>query len=141
MNELADRLAVTTPKGMDKMIKGLPKQAQAVVTTLQQQLSQATNKIQELEMDLKHGLTKSLHQDSTKLAIANLNDDTKRQDTHTNAFVKVEDTHTKAQTAISVAEIKEAGSMLNTHVEAAHNRVAAQDAFAAAEKAEKSAPA
>jgi hypothetical protein len=61
-------------------------------------------------------------------------------DTHTNAFTKVEDTHTRAQTAISVAEIREAGSMLNTTVEAAHNRVAAQDALEAAEKAEKSKP-
>jgi hypothetical protein len=137
MQELADRLAVTTPQGMDKMIKGLPKQAQAVVQTLQAQLKQAGDKIQELTMDLKHGLTKSLHQDATKLQIANLADDTKRQDTHSNTFTKVEDTHTKAHTSIAVAEIKAGAQLLNTHVEAAHNRAAAQDALRAAESAER----
>lgn len=137
MQELADRLAAKTPQGMEKLMKGLPKQAQAVVQTLSGQLQQATAKIQELEADLKYGLTKSMHQDSTKLQIANLNDDTKRQDTHTNAFTKVEDTHTRAHTSIAVAEIKAGAQLLNTHVEAAHNKEAAKDALAAAENAEK----
>lgn len=137
MQELADRLSVKTPEGMEKIVQGLPKQAQTVVKTMGAQLKAAQGKIQELEADLKHQLTKSLHQDATKLQIANLSDDTKRQDTHTNAFTKVEDTHTKAHTSIAVAEIKAGAQLLNTHVEAAHNKAAAKDALEAAETAEK----
>jgi hypothetical protein len=40
-DELADSLAVTTPDGMDKMLKNLPKQAQTIVQSLQAQLQQS----------------------------------------------------------------------------------------------------
>jgi hypothetical protein len=137
MQELADRLAAKTPQGLEKIVSSLPKQAQAVVKTMGAQLQAAQGKIQELEADLKHQLTKSLHQDATKLQIANLSDDTKRQDTHTNAFTKVEDTHTKAHTQIAVAEIRAGAQLLNSHVEAEHNKAAAEVALKAAESAEK----
>lgn len=137
-SDLADRLAVTTPQGMESMMQGLSKQGQTVVKTLGAQLQQAQAKIQELEADLKHGLTKTLHQDATKMHIEAMKDKRAEHDTATDAHVSYEDTHTRAQTAISVAEITQAGHMLNTNVEAAHNRVAAQDALEAAERVEKS---
>ena len=134
--EIANRLLPQSPEGMKKAMEVLPKQAQTIIQAMQQQLQAAGQHIQQLEADLKYGLTKTMHQDSTKMQIATLNDDTKRQDTHTNAFTKVEDTHTRAQTAINVAEINAGASLLNTHVEAKHNKEAAEITLKAAEKAE-----
>ena len=42
-----------------------------------------------------------------------------------------------AHVTLAKEEIAVGGELLNTHVEAAHNRVAAQDALEAAESAEK----
>ena len=140
MQELADRLSVTTPQGMDKMIQGLPKQAQAVVTTLQAQLKQAQAKIEEQEKDLKYGLTKTLHQEATKLQIANMTDQTKKEDVHSNTFTKVEDTHTRAHTAIAVAEIKAGADLMGKHQDAGYEAVARKETLEAADRAEKQNP-
>lgn len=136
MQELADRLAVTSPQGMDKMVKGLPKQAQAVVQTLQAQLKQAQSKIQEQEMDLKYGLTKTMHQEATKLQIEASRDQRAEKDTHTDTFTKLEDTHTKAHTAIAVAEIGAGATLIDTRLQAEHEKGLAKMTAEAAEKAE-----
>ncbi len=134
--EIADRMMPQSPQGMSKVLQELPKQAQNIIKAMQGQLTQLQQELADAQMDLKHGLTKSLHQDATKLSIETMKDKRAEKDTATDAGVKLEDTHTRAQTSISVAEIREAGGLLNTHVEAAHNRVAAQDALQAAQRVE-----
>jgi hypothetical protein len=137
-DEIADRLLPQSPEGMKKAMAELPKQAQAIVQSLQGQLQQAGQHIQQLEADLKYGLTKSLHEQATKLQIENLRDNRAEQDTHTDAFTKIEDTHTEAQTALSVAEINTGGKILQSHVTAAHDKEAAKALAANAEKVERS---
>jgi hypothetical protein len=116
-DELADRAAATTPAGMDKIMEGLPKQAQNIIGALQQQLQQKDSLIKEQALEIKyHGkvqaakveadLVKTEQNNDTKLRIASM-DNATRLDTE----------DTKASTARDVAEIHVAGQLLNTHVE------------------------
>jgi hypothetical protein len=136
-DDLADRLAVTTPQGMESMMEDLPKQAQTVVKSLQTQLQASQAKIQSLEADLKYGLTKTLHQEATKLQVENLRDHRAERDTRTDTFTKVEDTHTRARTAITVAEINAASKEIDTHVQGHYDAQARHDELEAAERAER----
>jgi hypothetical protein len=136
-DKIADRLVSENPEAMSEAIKQLPEQAQTIIQSMANQLKQAQQQIQTLEADLKHGLTKTLHQDATKLQIANLTDQRAEHDTHTDAMVKLEDTHTRAQTSMNVAEINQGGKILQTHVGAAHDREAAKELAKNAVKVEK----
>jgi Phage P22-like portal protein len=135
--DIADRLAPMTPQGLDKAIKSLPKQAQGIVTAMQQQLQQAQQTIQSLQLEIKYkGGIEQMRQgaetDRKKMELA-----TRVHDTNTKADTAREDTHVKAQASIAVAEIHEAGQMVNTHVEAAHNKELVKETAKAAEAAEK----
>jgi hypothetical protein len=136
-DKIADRLTATIPQAMQDAIKELPDQAQAIIQSLQGQVQALTQHTQALEADLKYGLTKTLHQEATKLQVEHLHDKRAEADTHTDAFTKIEDTHTRAQTALNVAEIQAGATLLNTHAEAAHNKEAAKELTKSAEKAEK----
>jgi hypothetical protein len=140
-DQLADRLVPLNADGMAQVIKELPEQAQSIIGSMQKQAQALQAKVQQLEADLKYGLTKSMHEQATKLQIENLRDQRAEADTHTDAFVRTEDTHTKAQTAIAVAEINKAGTLLDTHVKGRQDEAARKDELAAAERAEKAAPA
>lgn len=135
---LADRLMPKTPDAMQKVMDQLPKQAQNIVQSFVGQLNQATQKIAQLEADLKYGLTKTHTQESTKLQLAHMHDVRAEKDTETDARVRLEDTHVRATTAHNVAEIRAGAQLLNTNVEARHNKEAAAEALKAAESAERS---
>jgi len=113
--DLADRLAVTTPEGLQKAITGLPKQAQTIVNSLQSQLQEAQQQIEHLTADLKYGLTKVHVQDATRMAIERMKDVRAEKDTATDAQVRAFDTQTRSHTARDVAEINAAGHILQTH--------------------------
>ncbi len=128
-NDLADRLATTTPEGMEKAVQGLPKQGQAIVNALQAQLKEAQTAVQHLQLELKYktGIEHGwMHLEREK---AHMADTTKRFDTEI-----------KATKDIQVAEIKAGAELLNTHVEAKHNKEEAEIMLKAATKAEKSKP-
>lgn len=138
-NEIADRLLPQSPEGMKKVMEELPKQAQAIVQSMQQQMAAQAQHIQQLEADLKFGLTKSLHQDATKLQIENMKDVRAEKDTHTDAFTKLEDTHTRAQTSIAVAEINAGAKLIDSNQDRTHEKELVDITAKAAAKAEKSA--
>jgi Phage P22-like portal protein len=138
MEELADRVMPQTPEGMQKVMQDLPKRAQDVVKSAMAQLQAANQKIQQLEQDLKVGLTKTLHQDATKMAIEHLKDKRAEQDTNTDAQTKIFDTHVKSVTARDVAEINAASKLLDTHAKGGYDAEARKDELAAAKEAEKS---
>jgi Phage P22-like portal protein len=140
MQELADRIQAQTPEGMQKMLDELPKRAQDIVKTFFAQLQQANQKIQQLEQDLKTGLTKTLHQDATKMSIETMRDKRAEQDTHTDAAVRLHDAHIRSVTAHDVAEIQAGSKLLDTHAKGGYDAVARKDELAAAEKAEKNKP-
>lgn len=135
--ELADRLAPLTPQGLEKAIKSLPKEAQGIVTSMQQQLTQAQQTIQQLQLEVKYGVTKA------HLAAAAKVHDTeqwvKHEDrkTDVDAAVKVHDTKVKADTAIDVATIHAGATLIDTGMQASHERQLAKETAKAAEAAEK----
>lgn len=134
--EIANRLLPQSPEGMKKAMESLPKQAQTIVQALQQQLQQAGAHIQQLEADLKYGLTKNMHDNATKLQLGHMQDKRKEEDTHMNTSTKVFDTEFKGHTAVKVAEIGAGAQLLNAHVESEHEKEAAQLMLDAAAKAE-----
>jgi hypothetical protein len=137
-SDLADRMMPKTPDGMKKIMDQLPKQAQNIVQSFIGQLNQAQQKISQLEADLKYGLTKTMHQDSTKMSIETMKDKRAEKDTNTDSATKRFDTHVKSITARDVAEIKVGGEIMRDHVGAKYDEAARKDELKAAEKAEKS---
>src|SRR6185437_1412014 len=102
---LANRLAPLTPEGLKQTIEQLPKQAQGIVTAMQQQLQQAQQTIQHLQLEIKYkgGIAQMQEQAETQRHV--LTEQTKREDIRTESQTKAHDTHVKAQTSIAVAEI------------------------------------
>lgn len=135
--DIADRLMPQTPQGMDKAMKSLPKQAQSIVMALQQQLQEAQHVIQNLQLEIKYKAGIEQMRQGAETERERMRDETKRRDTDVRADTAREDTHVKAQTSIAVAEINQVGGLIDTHVEAAHNKELAEITAKAAEKAEK----
>jgi hypothetical protein len=150
-DELADSLAVTTPDGMDKIVKGLPKQAQTIVQSLQGQLQQKDQQIQQMGLELKYkgGIEQMKDQGQTRRTLIQTTG--KAHDTEKKAEVDLENAKMdfagwmnevaewrhqaliNRDTKLDVAEIQVAGSLMNTHAEAAHNERAADKAIKAGE--------
>lgn len=119
-DELADRLVVSNPQGMEKLMEGLPKQAQAIVGALQAQLQQKDQIIQQQALELKyHGTIEAarLEVASTK---AERDDKTKRYDIETDATTRRD-----------VAEIGAAAQLLNSQLESRTEEAAADRLIAA----------
>jgi len=135
--ELADRLIVQIPAELEKAIEGMSDRAKNIIRAQQQQITQIGQQLQAAQQDIKYGLTKTLHQEATKLQIEQSRDARAEKDTHTDTFTKLEDTHTRAHTAIAVAEIGAGAKLLDTHVKGGYDAKGREDEIAAAEKAEK----
>ena len=135
--EIADRMQAQIPGAMTDPNSDLPPKAQAVVAGLQAQLKQAQQHAMALELELKgkHGLEKMKQDGETERARMEIA--AKVHDTQLKAKTSMFDTHVKSVTARDVAEINQAGQMLNTHAEAEHNKEAAKELAKSAEKAEK----
>src|SRR5277367_5610517 len=114
-SDLADRMMPKTPEGMTKIMEQLPKQAQNIVQSFMGQLNQAQQKISQLEADLKFGLTKTMHQDSTKMSIETMKDKRAERDTNTDSATKRFDTHVKSVTARDVAEINAGAKLIDSN--------------------------
>jgi hypothetical protein len=136
-SDLADRLAPLTPQGLDKAIKALPKEAQGIVTAMQQQLQQAQQTIQQQALEIKYGVTKAHLAAEVKAHDTEVSAATKRHDTEVRAHTAMVDTHVKSQTAIDVATIKAGATLIDTGMQASHERQLAKETAKAAEAAEK----
>lgn len=116
-DELADRMAITNPEGMEKIVKGLPKQAQTIIQSLMSQQQQMQQVIQQQALEIKyHGEIKSADREAKiKIEAARIeaaNDKSVRDDK-----TKRYDTEVDATTRRDVAEIGAAAQLLNSHVE------------------------
>ena len=120
MDDIADRLEPQVPQGLQRIMQEVPKNIQPLVQGLMQQLTAANQKITALEADLKYGLTKTMHQDSTRLQIEHLKDVRAEKDTNADNATRRHDTHVKSMTARDVAEIQTAGKIMEHHVKAGH---------------------
>ena len=126
MDDVADRIQPQMPGQMEKIIEQLPASAKSIVTGLVNQMNQLMQKNQQLEADLKYGLTKTLHQDATKIQIEAMKDKRAETDTAADNATKRFDTHVRSITARDVAEIQVAGKLLDTHAAAGHAARAAE---------------
>jgi len=144
-DDLADRMMPMSEQGMKDKMESLPKDARGVVMSLYQNLQHAQQVIQALTAEKKArsdvaqmretGATERAHiAAQSKMQDTDKWTQVTREDALTKAHTALVDTHTKAHTSIAVAEIGAAGQMLNTHAEAAHNKEAARDLVAAADR-------
>lgn len=116
-DELADRLTITNPDGLEKVVEGLPKQAQTIVRSLMQQNQQMQQQMQMMALELKyHGDIKGADRDAkVKIEAAKIEsaNEKSRRDDATKRF----DAEIDATTRLNVAEIGAAAQLLNSHVE------------------------
>jgi hypothetical protein len=122
-SDLADRLAPTSPQGMSQAIGNLPKEAQAIVQSLQQQNQQLSTVVEHLKLELKYksNIEHGWQQVEREKTMA------KSHETQVKSETAITDTHVKAMTARDVAEINAAGRILDTHASAMHNEAAANE--------------
>jgi Phage P22-like portal protein len=148
-DEVADRLAVKNPEGMEKIVKGLPKQAQNIIGSLMQQNEQKDQQLQQMAQELKFKTGIETMKDEGQTKRAMIQATTKAHDTETRSQVdmanatmdfqgwlrEIAEWHEQALIASAtkkdVAEIQQAGSLLNTRVEAEANDRAADKAIKA----------
>ena len=109
MQELADRLAASTPDGLKKVMEGLSSRAKSLVQSLANENQQLKEQLQQLQADLKAGITKA------HLAAA-----TKAHDTNVMADTKRHDTETRAATALAVEEIRAGSKLVDSRLERGH---------------------
>lgn len=95
MQELADRLMVTNPEGLKKIMEGLSSRAKSIVQALANENATLKQQIQGLQTEVKFGITKA----------------------HMAAVVKAHDTETKADTALKVEEIRAAGKLIDSRAD------------------------
>ena len=103
MQELADRLMAANPEGLKKVMQGLSSRARAIVQSLFNQVQALQQQNQQLQQDLKAGITK-----------AHLAATVKAHDTEVSTAAKVHDTETRAETAIRVEEIRAGGKIIDS---------------------------
>lgn len=136
MDDMADRLVASNPAGLQKAIQELPKEAQGIVMSLQAQLQQAQQLIQQQAMEIKYKTNIEQGWQQVEREKIGTQAQTKLHDTSITAQTKVFDTHTKATAARDVAEINAGAKLLDTHVGGQYDREASRLALEAAEKAE-----
>jgi hypothetical protein len=118
-DDVADRLAPSTPEGMQQAVEGLPKQAKAIVGALQMQVQQLQQVTQQQALEIKYGVSKEeLKQKSESGRVAakiesennkaELQDKTKRHEIEVDSVTKRD-----------VAEIHAAAQLLNSQQESA----------------------
>jgi hypothetical protein len=125
-DDLADRLMPLNPQGMQKQMENLPHEAKGMVQALMIKSQQQDQVIQHLQLELKY---------KSQIETGWMKTELKKTEMQTH--VKAHDTDTRAQSAVDVAEIKEAGGLLKEHVSGKYEAEARKDELAAAEKAEK----
>jgi hypothetical protein len=135
-SDLADRLMPMTGPGMDKAVEGLPPEAKGIVLSMQHQMQQQTQMIQHLQLELKY----KTQIESGWMDVEREKTQAKTKDTLMSNQTRAHDTDTKGTVAIHVAEITQAGKLLDTHVQGGYDKAARADELAAAKAAENSNP-
>jgi Phage P22-like portal protein len=109
MQELADRLAANTPEGLKKVLEGLSSRAKSLVTSLSNDNAQLKQQLQQLQTDLKYGLSKQQLIEATKV-----------HDSQVAATTKTHDTITRADTEHAMEVLRMAGKMIDSGAARGH---------------------
>jgi hypothetical protein len=136
-DDLADRLMPLNQQGLQKAVEGLPKQAQGIVTALMGQNQQLQQTVQQLQLEVKYGITKAHLAATTKAHDTEMRTQTTREDVATRAQTELEKAHIDRQTKLDVAEISAAGKLLDTHVHGRQEESAREHELKVAKAAEK----
>jgi hypothetical protein len=118
--EVADRIAATTPGAMEEIMEGLPKQAQTIIGALQSQLQEKDQLIQQQMLEIKYGQSKEQMRIAGTLEKADKDNSTKLQLAGVDTATKLEIEDSKATTARDVAEIHAGAQLLNSQAESRH---------------------
>jgi hypothetical protein len=115
MDEMADRLAVKTPEGMEKALEGMAPQAKAIVISLQQQVQQLQKVNQDQALELKY---------KTKIEAAKIESSNNQaeQTDRTKRYIA----ELQSMDKRDVAEIGAAAQLLNSKMESDEEEAAAQ---------------
>jgi len=108
MQELADRLMASNPEGLQKIMEGLSSRARSIVQSLANENAALKQQLQQVQDDLKHGITK-----------AHMAAVVKAHDTELSSQTKIHDTETRSGTAIAVEEIRAAGKIIDSRIDQA----------------------
>jgi hypothetical protein len=136
MQELADRLLASSPEGLEKVREGLSSQAKALVDYLSKENQDLKQQLQEVQADLKYGITKAHLAATVKAHDVEESNKTKRADTAAWTAQDSQEAILKAHTALAVEEIRAGSKILDAHVKAGHEAEAAERMIQTAEKAE-----
>jgi hypothetical protein len=118
-DDVADRLAPSTPEGMQKAVEGLPKQAKAIVGALQNQVQQLTQLTQQQALEIKYGISKEeLRQKAESMRTAAKIESADKK-VEIDDATKRHDIEVKSVTQRDVAEIHAAAQLLNSQQESA----------------------
>lgn len=116
-DDVADRLAPSTPEGMQTAIEGLPKQARAIVGAMQMKVQELEQLVREQALEIKYGMSKEqLRQAGEyKRTAAKIESDNSRDEMKDKtARHKIE---VESVTRRDVAEIGAAAQLLNSQQE------------------------
>jgi hypothetical protein len=136
-DELANRAMPQSPQGMEKAMDSLPSDAKAIVQSLLAERTQMQQAMQHLQLELKYKTQIEQGWMGVEMQKARLQTDTKAHDAVLKAQTTHDDMHVKAQTSIAVAEINNAGKLLDTHVKGKQDVDAREHELAVAKAAEK----
>ena len=139
MQELADRLMAQNPEGLKKVLAGLSSRARSLVQSLSNQIQQLTQQNQQLQTDLKQGITKAHLAATVKAHDVEESNKTKRADTESRERTQIHTTAMKIHGDLLKEEIGVTGKLLDTHTQAGYDERAADKMIAQGEAAEKSA--
>ena len=109
MQELADRLSANTPDGLKKIMEGLSSRARSLVQSLSAENAQLKQQLQQLQTDLKYGITK-----------AHLAAVTKAHDTNVGAETKLRDSALWADSERNIELLRMAGKMIDSGADRGH---------------------
>lgn len=134
---IADRMSAMIPGSQIDKNSDIPPKAQMMIAGLQSQLKDANQKNMALELEIHSKVALQQTKDQAEMERLQVKEQSETHRTMLDLQTRREDTHVKAQTAHDVAEIREVGGLLNTHVEAEHNRSAAKELERSAKDAEQ----
>lgn len=126
-NSVADRLQAQIPGALEDAKSDLPPKAQAIIAGLQQQLQQAGQQMQAMQIEMKAKTQTTMIQEQGKTSREQMWIEHDTRSDHEKNMTDLSITHADNTTKRDVAEIGAAAQLLNTHAEAAHERRAAKE--------------
>lgn len=129
-DDVADRLAPSTPQGMEQAIEGLPKQAKAIVGSLMAENKQLKDLVQQQGLEIKYGLTKEQLRQKGVASVAAAKIESENNKAEMQDKTKRHQIEVESVTRRDVAEIGAAAQLLNTQVESREEEKAADKLIA-----------